>query len=181
MAFLFGAFASLAWMALLSFAIPVVWISPAIPWTLVIATISVSGWLMHRLQNIGDCAGAMATRNRHRSAFPAHDWINRGSGRASSWLEANEEREGLSPIELRFAKVRGNLPNLRQSRIRLRDSTGATQSLGVEQDIGIGGIDSHSVKELGDRRIGLPLARARRRPVPMSAPPSSGFRRRAFS
>jgi hypothetical protein len=52
MAFLFGAFASLAWMALLSFAIPVVWISPAIPWTLVIATISVSGWLMHRLQNM---------------------------------------------------------------------------------------------------------------------------------
>jgi hypothetical protein len=50
-AFLFGAFASLAWMALISFATPFFWISPIIPWTMVIATISVSSLLMRRLQN----------------------------------------------------------------------------------------------------------------------------------
>jgi len=50
-AFLFGAFASLAWMALVSFAVPIFWISPLIPWAAVIATISVSSWLIHRLQN----------------------------------------------------------------------------------------------------------------------------------
>jgi hypothetical protein len=50
-AFLFGTFASLAWMALISFATPFFWISPVIPWALVIATISVSSLLMHRLQN----------------------------------------------------------------------------------------------------------------------------------
>jgi len=53
MAFLFGAFASLAWMALVSFAIPFFWISPVIPWAVVLATISISGWLMHRLQKAG--------------------------------------------------------------------------------------------------------------------------------
>lgn len=50
-AFSFGAFASLAWMALVSFATPFLWISPVIPWALVIATVSVSSLLMHRLQN----------------------------------------------------------------------------------------------------------------------------------
>jgi len=50
-AFLFGAFASLAWMALVSFATPFLWISPVIPWAMVIATISISSLLMHRLQN----------------------------------------------------------------------------------------------------------------------------------
>lgn len=50
-AFLFGAFASLAWMALISFATPFLWISPVIPWTMVMATISISSLLMHRLQN----------------------------------------------------------------------------------------------------------------------------------
>jgi PAP2 superfamily len=50
-AFLFGTFASLAWMALISFATPFFWISPVIPWAMVIATVSVSSLLMHRLQN----------------------------------------------------------------------------------------------------------------------------------
>jgi hypothetical protein len=50
-AFLFGTFASLLWMALLSFATPFFWISPLIPWALVIATIAVSCWLIYRLQN----------------------------------------------------------------------------------------------------------------------------------
>jgi hypothetical protein len=52
-AFLFGTFASLGWMALLSFAANLFWISPIIPWATVVATISVSVWLMHRLQNAG--------------------------------------------------------------------------------------------------------------------------------
>jgi len=50
-AFLFGTFASLAWMALISFATPFFWISPVLPWAMVIATISVSILLMHHLQN----------------------------------------------------------------------------------------------------------------------------------
>jgi hypothetical protein len=50
-AFLFGTFASLAWMALVSFATPFFWISPIIPWAMVIATISISSLLIHRLQN----------------------------------------------------------------------------------------------------------------------------------
>jgi hypothetical protein len=50
-AFLFGAFASLAWMALISFATPLLWISPVIPWAMVIATVSVSSLVMHCLQN----------------------------------------------------------------------------------------------------------------------------------
>ena len=51
-AFLFGTFASLAWMALISFATPFFWISPVIPWAMVIITISVSSLLMHRMQNV---------------------------------------------------------------------------------------------------------------------------------
>jgi hypothetical protein len=50
-AFLFGTFASLGWMALVSFAIPFFWMSPLIPWAMVIATIFISGLLMQHLQN----------------------------------------------------------------------------------------------------------------------------------
>jgi hypothetical protein len=50
-AFLFGTFGSLAWMALLSFATRLFWISPVIPWAMVLSTISTSGWLVSRLQN----------------------------------------------------------------------------------------------------------------------------------
>jgi hypothetical protein len=50
-AFLFGAFASLAWMALVSFATHLFWILPIIPWAMVITTISISSWLVYRLQN----------------------------------------------------------------------------------------------------------------------------------
>jgi PAP2 superfamily protein len=50
-ALLFGTFASLAWMALLSFATPFFWISPVIPWAMVIATISASSFLARRLQS----------------------------------------------------------------------------------------------------------------------------------
>jgi hypothetical protein len=50
-AFLFGIFVSLAWMALVSFAIPFFWISPVISWAMVIATIAISSLLLHRLQS----------------------------------------------------------------------------------------------------------------------------------
>lgn len=50
-AFLVGAFTTLAWMALVSFATPFFWISPIIPWTMVMATIFTSSWLMQRLQD----------------------------------------------------------------------------------------------------------------------------------
>ncbi len=50
-AFLFGIFATLAWMAAVSFATPLFWISPVIPWAMVVTTISVSSWLAHRLQS----------------------------------------------------------------------------------------------------------------------------------
>jgi hypothetical protein len=47
---LVGAFVTLAWMALVSFATPLFWISPLIPWAMVIGTISISSWLVQRLQ-----------------------------------------------------------------------------------------------------------------------------------
>lgn len=52
-AFLFGTLATLAWMAAVSFATPLFWISPVIPWAMVIATIFVSSLLAHRLQRAG--------------------------------------------------------------------------------------------------------------------------------
>lgn len=52
-AFLFGAFGSLAWMALLSFANPLFWISPVVPWAMVISTLAISVALIQRLQNAG--------------------------------------------------------------------------------------------------------------------------------
>jgi len=51
-AFLFGSFASLVWMALVSFAPSFFWISPVIPWALVIATVSITIWRMHDLQKL---------------------------------------------------------------------------------------------------------------------------------
>jgi hypothetical protein len=67
-AFLFGTFASLAWMALVSFATPFLWISPVIPWAMVIATISVSGLLMHRLQNAASVGRRRAADARKAEA-----------------------------------------------------------------------------------------------------------------
>jgi hypothetical protein len=50
-ALLFGTFASLTWMALISFATPFFWISPVIPWAMVTVTIFVSSFLARRLQS----------------------------------------------------------------------------------------------------------------------------------
>jgi hypothetical protein len=48
-AFLFGAFVTLVWLALLSYATRLFWISPVIPWTMIVATISSSVFCWHRL------------------------------------------------------------------------------------------------------------------------------------
>ncbi len=50
-ALLFGTLVSLAWMALLSFATPLFWASPVVPWAMVIATVSLSSFLAQRLQS----------------------------------------------------------------------------------------------------------------------------------
>ena len=47
--FVFGFSAVVLWMAMLRFAPNFFWISPVIPWTLVIATIAASLWLETRL------------------------------------------------------------------------------------------------------------------------------------
>ena len=47
--FLSGIFVTLAWLALLSFSVKLFWISPLLPWAMVIATISSSILLWHRL------------------------------------------------------------------------------------------------------------------------------------
>jgi len=48
-AFLFGIFATLAWLGLLSFSTWLFWISPIVPWTMIAATITPSIFLWHRL------------------------------------------------------------------------------------------------------------------------------------
>jgi hypothetical protein len=49
-AFLWGTFATLLWFALLSFATQVFWITPLLPWSMVIATVGVTVVLQRRLQ-----------------------------------------------------------------------------------------------------------------------------------
>jgi hypothetical protein len=48
-AFLFGTFVTLIWLALLSYATRLFWISPLIPWAMVVATVSSSVFFWHRL------------------------------------------------------------------------------------------------------------------------------------
>jgi hypothetical protein len=48
-AFLFGTFVTLIWFALLSFYTRIFWISPLLPWTMIIATVVPSVLLWHRL------------------------------------------------------------------------------------------------------------------------------------
>jgi hypothetical protein len=48
-AFLFGALATLAWLAMLSFATGIFWSSPAVPWVMVVATVSASVLFWQRL------------------------------------------------------------------------------------------------------------------------------------
>ena len=48
-AFLFGTFVTLIWLALLSYATRLLWISPLVPWAMIIATVSSSVFCLHRL------------------------------------------------------------------------------------------------------------------------------------
>lgn len=53
-AFLFGTFVTLIWLAMLSFDIHVFWITPVLPWGMVLATIVPSIFLWHRLLRAGN-------------------------------------------------------------------------------------------------------------------------------
>jgi hypothetical protein len=52
-AFLFGTLVTLVWLALLSFAIKVFWISPLVPWVMVVATVASSVYFWQRLLSGG--------------------------------------------------------------------------------------------------------------------------------
>ena len=52
-AFLSGTLMTLVWLALLSFAIKVFWISPLVPWAMVVTTVASSVYFWHRLLNAG--------------------------------------------------------------------------------------------------------------------------------
>ena len=91
-AFLFGTFASLAWMALISFATPFFWISPVLPWAMVIATISVSILLMHHLQN-AESAGerkAADARKAEASVLPNAALESIAAFRRESFVSGSE-------------------------------------------------------------------------------------------
>jgi PAP2 superfamily len=52
-AFVFGTFVTLIWLALLSFSTGIFWISPIVPWSMIVATVSASILLWHRLLAAG--------------------------------------------------------------------------------------------------------------------------------
>lgn len=52
-AFLFGTFVTLIWLALLSFSTGIFWISPVLPWGMIVATVASSIYLWHRLLRAG--------------------------------------------------------------------------------------------------------------------------------
>ncbi len=53
-AFLFGTFATLIWLGLLSFTTKFFWISPLLPWSMIVATVASSIYLWHGLLQAGD-------------------------------------------------------------------------------------------------------------------------------
>lgn len=70
-AFLFGAFITLIWLSLLSFATKLFWISPALPWAMIVGTIAPSVFLWHRLlQSLasGQSSAVAESTPRARSA-----------------------------------------------------------------------------------------------------------------
>jgi hypothetical protein len=52
-AFLFGTFVTLVWLGLLSFAVNIFWISPLVPWLMIVATVGASVFLWNRLLQAG--------------------------------------------------------------------------------------------------------------------------------
>lgn len=61
-AFLCGALVTLAWMALLSFAVRMFWISPLLPWAMVAATVAFSIYLWQRFLQAGSDERPVATK-----------------------------------------------------------------------------------------------------------------------
>jgi hypothetical protein len=53
-AFLFGTLVTLVWLASLSFAVKMFWISPWLPWTVVVATVTSSVYMWRRLMQAGN-------------------------------------------------------------------------------------------------------------------------------
>src|SRR5580698_4350108 len=52
-AFLFGTFVTLLWMALLSFSVSIFWITPILPWAMIVATVAPTILLWNRLMSAG--------------------------------------------------------------------------------------------------------------------------------
>lgn len=50
-ALLFGTFTTLTWLALLSYAVRIFWISPVLPWAAIVATVAPSIYLWNRLMS----------------------------------------------------------------------------------------------------------------------------------
>jgi len=53
-AFLFGTLVTIVWMGLLSFTTKVFWISPLLPWSMIVATVGSSVYMWHRLLRAGE-------------------------------------------------------------------------------------------------------------------------------
>ena len=67
-AFLFGTLVTILWMALLSFAVKLFWISPLLPWTMIVATIASSVYMWHRLLRAGMLENSLPTKIMTASA-----------------------------------------------------------------------------------------------------------------
>src|SRR5260370_30132630 len=53
-AFLFGTFVTLIWLALLSFSVSIFWISPVLPWAMIVATVAPSIVFWNQLMRAGE-------------------------------------------------------------------------------------------------------------------------------
>jgi hypothetical protein len=62
-AFLFGTFVTLIWLALLSFTTSIFWVSPILPWTMVIATVAPSILFWNRLMREGEQEAPVRSRS----------------------------------------------------------------------------------------------------------------------
>lgn len=67
-AFLFGTFVTIVWLALLSFSVKLFWISPLLPWTMIVATIASSVYMWHRLLRAGTLENPLPSKIMTASA-----------------------------------------------------------------------------------------------------------------
>jgi len=66
--FLFGALVTLVWLALLSFSSRLFWMSPVVPWAMIVATVGSSIFLWHRLLRAGMAEEPVLARSAVASA-----------------------------------------------------------------------------------------------------------------